>query len=680
MDSSTDDARRTPRPGSALRRLVLVGTTALALLATAAPIATAAPTAAPSGSTAGSGTTAGTTTGSGTAAPHDQPPAAVPPAPTRPGTFVRTDLTRLLDTRSATGVPTAAPLGAGADLSFALGLPAADVKAVVLNVTATDTTADGFLTVYPDGAQQPSTSNLNFTAGQTIANLVTVPVTDGKVAIHNRFGSVDVIADMSGYYTDDAALSGSTYLPVTPGRVLDTRDGTGTGGRAAPVGQFGTVNLPVAGHGGVPKYGATSVVLNVTATDTTDTGFLTVYPHGTARPGTSNLNFAARQTVPNLVTVPLGADGSVDIYNHLGTTDVVADVFGFYTSAPTGSGYTATGPTRLFDTREAGGQKVGPGQTLSRPVGQGSGLSSTKVSAVVLNVTATNPTSDGFVTVFTGANSTPPGTSNLNFTTGRTVPNLVIVPVDDSGMLNFYNRFGSVDLVVDLFGYFTAPQGGPTGLAMGGYNGAPTCNQASPGGWVDPQFVSGTVKAVGLTLSGTGFANSAHQNQIWAEIVITGPDGTTSYPTQPNYYYGTPVPLAASYTDFKAQGQYSWYAYTTDGTLVSPPSAPCYFQVGPEPGLTGVTITSTSTQFHVGAPAQFTFTSVGNGTLPGQQAGSFCYGFDPYNCTTVPAVNGAATVTITPGQWGSQFLSVKATSLDGGTTAANSFQMYVASN
>src|SRR5439155_269772 len=82
---------------------------------------------------------------------------------------------------------------------------------------------------------------------------------------------------------------------------------------------------------GIPV-GARAVTLNVTATNPTAGGYLTVFPHGQSRPTASNLNFTAGQTIPNLVTVPVGADGKVDFYNFLGTTDVVADVFGYYTS------------------------------------------------------------------------------------------------------------------------------------------------------------------------------------------------------------------------------------------------------------------------------------------------------------------------------------------------------------
>lgn len=81
------------------------------------------------------------------------------------------------------------------------GIPASGVTAVVLNVTATDPTAGSYVSVYPNGTTRNGASNLNFTAGQTIPNLVIVPVVNGKVSFYNNAGTVDLIADVAGYYT-----------------------------------------------------------------------------------------------------------------------------------------------------------------------------------------------------------------------------------------------------------------------------------------------------------------------------------------------------------------------------------------------------------------------------------------------------------------------------------------------
>ncbi|GAA2796093.1 FlgD immunoglobulin-like domain containing protein [Streptomyces showdoensis] len=360
---------------------------------------------------------------------------------TLPGTYTPVTPARLMDTRSGLGVPKA-KVGAGKTVSLKVtgtgGVPAAGVTAVVLNVTATNATSSSHVSVYPSGTGQTSASNLNFTAGRTAANLVTVPVVDGRVKFYNRAGSVDLLADVAGYYT--AGTAGSAYTPVTPKRLMDTRNGTGV--PKAKLAANGTVTLPVT------EPGATAVVLNVTATNPTAGSFVSVYPHGTQRTSASNLNFTAGQTVPNLVVVPV-KDGKVTFYNKNGTVDLLADVAGYF-KKDTGSVFTGMQPKRLMDTRNGTGVakgKVGAGKTVSLDVDP-------KYTAVVLNVTATNPTAGGFVSVYPYG-TTRTAASNLNFTAGQTIPNLVVVPVKE-GKVTFYNHSGTVDLLADIAGYYTA--------------------------------------------------------------------------------------------------------------------------------------------------------------------------------------------------------------------------------
>jgi hypothetical protein len=125
-------------------------------------------------------------------------PATLPPAYTPVGP------TRILDTRNGTGGYTT-PVGPGATISLQVtgkdGVPSSGVTAVVLNVTAVNPTAGSYVTVYPDGQARPVASNLNFTAGETFPNLVVVPVgSNGKVDFYNSAGSVNLIADLAGYY------------------------------------------------------------------------------------------------------------------------------------------------------------------------------------------------------------------------------------------------------------------------------------------------------------------------------------------------------------------------------------------------------------------------------------------------------------------------------------------------
>ncbi|WP_327414448.1 hypothetical protein [Streptomyces sp. NBC_01233] len=266
--------------------------------------------------------------------------AAATPAKSR---FVPIAPSRFLDTRDGTGA-NKARIGPGGVVTLQVagvkGVPATGVTAVVMNVTAVYPTEAGHVMVYPNGQPKPAVSNLNFSAGQIVPNLVTVPVLNGKVDLRNNAGSVDLIADVTGYYTDKAD-TGSALTPITPTRFLDTRDGTGA--NKARIGPGGVVTLQVAGVKGVPASGVTAVVMNVTAVGPTEAGHVTVYPNGQAAPGVSNLNFTAGQVVPNLVTVPV-VNGKVDLRNNAGSVDLIADVTGYYSA--TGSTFSAGSPVR----------------------------------------------------------------------------------------------------------------------------------------------------------------------------------------------------------------------------------------------------------------------------------------------------------------------------------------------
>jgi hypothetical protein len=82
-----------------------------------------------------------------------------------------------------------------------IGIPASGVSAVALNVTVTGPTLPGYLTVFPAGSQRPTASNLNFTVGQTIPNMVICGVgANGRIALFSPFGFTNVIVDVVGWF------------------------------------------------------------------------------------------------------------------------------------------------------------------------------------------------------------------------------------------------------------------------------------------------------------------------------------------------------------------------------------------------------------------------------------------------------------------------------------------------
>ncbi len=226
---------------------------------------------------------------------------------------------RLLDTRTS-GVKVAAGAQQEVTVAGANGVPA-DAAAAVLNVTATGTDdGAGYLTAFPCGTSVPNVSNLNFAAGATIPNAVTVKIgIDGKVCFFTS-ATIHLLVDLDGVYTSTATTS---LTPLVPQRLLDTRM---VGVRLTA---DDTWEVAVGGVAGVPA-SAVAAVLNVTANETDRAGFATVYPCGAARPDVSNLNFSKGQTIANAVTVALGADGKVCVFS-TATIDLIVDLDGVYT-------------------------------------------------------------------------------------------------------------------------------------------------------------------------------------------------------------------------------------------------------------------------------------------------------------------------------------------------------------
>jgi hypothetical protein len=252
-----------------------------------------------------------------------------------------------------------------------------------------------------------------------------------------------------------------SFVPLAPVRVLDTR--TGTGAPKVAVGAAGSLSLPVG-------VGASAVVLTVTAVAPTRSGFVTVYPSGTARPTASNLNHPAGATTPNLVTVPVGSDGKVVLYNgSSGTVHLLADVLGFYVSGTPAlpGAFAGLPPARILDTRNGTGAplaQVPAGGTLTLNVAGRGGVPSSGVSGVVLNATVVGQTKSGYLTLYP-AGSTRPVVSNLNFYPGTPRANLATVRLGLGGALSLYNASTApVDLVADVAGYYL--DGTPTAPGM----------------------------------------------------------------------------------------------------------------------------------------------------------------------------------------------------------------------
>lgn len=246
------------------------------------------------------------------------------------GRFTAIPGSRVLDTREST--PVAAGGTVDATVVGRFGVPDTGVSAVAINLTATRSVAPGYFVAYPAGEDRPATSNLNVRrAGESASNLTIVPVgADGKITVFAEQGA-DVVVDVAGWYSDGTGKGGYSglYVPVSPARVLDTRNAIGT--TAGALERQGSVDVVVGGNGGIPANGVVGVAVNVTAVDVVGAGYLTVYPTGIMWPTASNVNAdGPGSTTPNLVVSPLGMNGSLTIFDDAGG-HVLVDVAGWFT-------------------------------------------------------------------------------------------------------------------------------------------------------------------------------------------------------------------------------------------------------------------------------------------------------------------------------------------------------------
>jgi protocatechuate 3,4-dioxygenase beta subunit len=470
-------------------------------LAAATGIAVAAPAHAVTASTVG------TSSGASTASAGIRISATAATTSTSPNlsNYVPVSPFRILDTRSGSCVQCSGlALGPGTKRKLQLtGLSVGtdpiptDASAVVLNVTEVGATATSILTLYPYGGVQPEASNLNFGPRTVIPNLVTVTVGQGgAVVIYNAVGSVNVLADVEGYFEPEqpSDITGEFHA-IAPVRVCDTRHNSATPVCSAK-GAVGQTPLIVNVTGAVgsvsPQTAAEAAVLNLTGLAGSKPTLLSVFPtssNGTCAynashaPPFSTLNLSAGEVRANRVMVQLGpsapggANTSICVYNAAGSTNVVLDANGWFGSgtAQSGAQYESITPTRICDTR-SGSKLPCAGKTLgsqgidSVVVAGEAGLPTTAATspavAVIANLTAIAPTAATYLTIYP-ANQSGHSVSDINLSAGQVVPNLAVVAVDitsgdlHNGDVDLFNAAGKVNALIDLEGWFqlTYPSG-----------------------------------------------------------------------------------------------------------------------------------------------------------------------------------------------------------------------------
>lgn len=284
-------------------------------------------------------------------------------------------------------------------------------------------------------------------------------------------------ADPSGIAAPLPQASGgpSAYVPLTPQRVVDTRQPPG---QALAAGEVRTVDLSPW----LPA-GATAAAINVTAADAAAPGYFTVWPCGTGQPEVSSVNFVAGGARGAHAVVPLSS-GSLCVYSPV-AANLIVDLQGAFLPAPDGAPlpglrYTPLAePARLADTR--GGARP---QMVEVAVPAGA-------AAVTINLTAAEPQATGYLTA-SPCGGGAPTVSNVNFGPGETAAGSAYVPVGPAGTICVFT-VGSPHVLVDLTGTFAADG------ALRFIPAAPTRvldTRSGSGGWIGRLGAGQSVDAV----------------------------------------------------------------------------------------------------------------------------------------------------------------------------------------
>jgi len=357
--------------------------------------------------------------------------------------------TRLIDTRTSEGINPGA-IGRLQVLNSG-GIPGTGVIAVAMNVTVLDEAANGILVIYPHQTPRPAVSDINYTAGVPLANFkIVAPGPDGQVAFFNSSsGFTDVLVDISGYFTADPTAAGATtFTPMTPTRILNTISGQGA--PKAQVAGGNAIAVQVGGVNGIPS-GIAAVAIDAESLGAAASGYLEYYADGTTRPTASGLQYHPDGTYAGTAIVPVAANGKIDIFTS-GTTNIVADVEGYFTPGTSGEKFHTIGGVRLMDSRQHGGPLANGG---ALPVSAGTSVVA-QDPALVANYVAIGGAAGGWMDVY--AHGTTRGTGSIVDYQASQVIDSLAISSSSAGTVDVYNSGGggTTQVVVDCSGYFSA--------------------------------------------------------------------------------------------------------------------------------------------------------------------------------------------------------------------------------
>lgn len=390
--------------------------------------------------------------------------------------------------------------------------------------------ADGTMTMIDGATNSTNTISVGNNPGAIEANIVT-----NRVYVENyNDNTISVIAG--------ALAAPLQFVPMSPCRLIDTRISQGGSG-PIPGGTSESFPLPQEGScgAGIPA-AAAAFSLNVTAIPNGPLGYLTAWPTGEDQPLVSLMNSDGRFKA-NAAIMPAGYQGAVSVYV-TNTTNILIDINGYFLppSGQTLQFYPLT-PCRVIDTRSTNGDLGGPflngSQERDFPVLESSCIpQGVAPAAYSFNATVVpHPTGQelGYLTIWPKG-VTRPVVSTLNNPTATIVANGAIVPAGTGGEIAVYPD-QNTDLVMDINGYFAAPNG--SGLSL--YPVAP-CRAIDTRKIGNGQPFSGTLTPPVNVAGSVCEPPSAAQGYVFNATVV--PSGVLGYLTL--WPDGTGKPVAST--------------------------------------------------------------------------------------------------------------------------------------
>ena len=386
------------------------------------------------------------------------------------GQFASVPIYKLLDTRSGLGEGgVAKQLSAGGTVSVSVtgadGVPT-DASSVVVNINAINTQAGGYLTAYNADSPDSSAASVGLRPGINTSQTETVPVSStGTISITNHStAALDVAVAVTGYFSGTSeAAPGDTYFDAPWATIVNTTTGVGASLQQVPA--SGSITVQASGNGGIAA-GADTAVVQISALNATQSGYLSAYAASSPDPATAALSYTSGLTYSTIAYVPLSASGQMTITNHGGSpVDIKVVTRGYFmppATSPAGGEFWPIDPQFVYGTSSGGTSLAANASVTIQVTGTGEVPADSNVGEVAEDVIVNSAASNGTLDVYRADGTDPSGTPTVSFLGGDGTDvgyqDAILGTVSPTGAETITNHSnGTVNLQVAVVGWFQNP-------------------------------------------------------------------------------------------------------------------------------------------------------------------------------------------------------------------------------